>query len=444
MSKIYDLPLTYRILRSAVLRAFRFYYGEIIVTGIENIPTNNGGYIFAPNHRNALMDALAVAYITPKNISTSFLARSDIFKNKNVAKFMRFVKIMPAFRMRDGFDNLGKNNDVFEECAELLEANHALCIMPEGNQEIDHNVRPLVKGIFRVAFSAQLQNNGKNPIQIVPVGIDYGDIFNFGKHLIINIGKPINVSDYSQSYSENPPKATNDIKVELKKRLEKLILHIDSDKNYDTILSTIYYCQLNLLKDNNLEASTLAKYQTRKLIADKLCEIEKTNPETIEKLSKLTANYKAKLEEHRIKDRNVTNERLIKPILLKILFLTTTFPLFSVGLLTNFLAFFVPVWIRKMLNVEFEGFFSSIQFVIGILTFPVFYTLQVVLICSLFSISFYYFPLFILLFLLIGNVAFKWYKVFKSTNASIRYMLLSENERNKLIKLQNEILNLVK
>ncbi len=443
MSKIYDLPLTYRILRSSVLRAFRFYYGEIIVTGIENIPTN-GGYILAPNHRNALMDALVAAYITPKNISTSFLARSDIFKNKNVAKFLRFVKIMPAFRMRDGFDNLGKNNEVFDECTELLEANHTLCIMPEGNQEIEHNVRPLVKGIFRVAFSAQQQNNSKNPIQIVPVGIDYGDIYNFGKHLIINIGKPINVLDYSQSYSENPPKATNEIKDELKKRLEKLILHIDSTNNYDTILSTVDFCQLNLLKAKNLEPSTFVKYQTRKQVADKLCEEEKTNPEILEKLKKITSEYKHQLEKYRIKDRNVTDKRLIKPILLKIILLITTFPFFSVGLLTNLFAFFVPVWIRKMLNVEFEGFFSSIQFVIGILTFPLFYTLQIVLICNLLSISFYYFPLFIFLFLILGNVAFKWYKVFKSTIASIRYLLLSENERNKLIKLQNEILSLAK
>ena len=442
MSKIYHLPISYRIVRSLIIKALQLYYDEIIVTGTENIPTN-GGFIFAPNHRNALMDALAVVLITPRQKSTSFLARSDIFKNKQVAKFLRFSKIMPAFRIRDGFENLGKNNKVFDECVELLEANQALCIMPEGNQELEHKVRPLVKGIFRVAFSVQQRNNTKYPLQIVPVGFDYGDIVKYGKHLIINIGKPIDVSDYSQSYIENPPKALNEIKDELKHRLEQLTLHIDSEKNHDTILLATEFSQLTVLRKNEQKPTTLAAYNIRKQVSDNLCSIEKEQPKQIEKLSKLTSEYKKSLEKHRIQYRNVDNKKSTKTLLINSLLLTISLPFAIVGFLMNALPFFMPVWIRKMLKVQFEGFFSSIQFVLGLILFPFFYLLQTFLMCNILSISVFYAPFILIMHLISGILCYKYYSILKCTIASIRYKLLSEKERKKIKTIRNEIINTV-
>jgi len=442
MSKIYHLPISYRIVRNLIIKALYFYYDEIIVTGIDNIPAN-GGFIFAPNHRNALMDALAVVLITPKKKSTSFLARSDIFKNKNVAKFLHFSKIMPAFRIRDGFENLGKNNEVFDECVELLEANQALCIMPEGNQELEHKVRPLVKGIFRVAFSVQQRNKTIFPLQIVPVGFDYGSIVKYGKHLIINIGKPIDVSDYSPSYIENAPKALNEIKDELKHRLEQLTLHIDSEKNHDIIFSATEYSYLTALRKSDQKPTTLAAYNMRKQVSDKLCAIEKEQPEQIEELSTLTSEYEKSLKKLHIQFRNVDSEKSAKTLLLNSLLLIISFPFASIGFLINTLPFFMPVWIRKMLKVQFEGFFSSIQFVLGLILFPVFYLLQSLLICHFISISVLYFPFLLITHLITGILCLKYYSILKCTFASIRYKLLPEKERKKIKTIRNEIINTV-
>ena len=56
-----------------------FYYRRVIVVGRENI--NPDDYlIFAPNHQNALMDALAVLFTLKRPLI--FLARADIFKRK--------------------------------------------------------------------------------------------------------------------------------------------------------------------------------------------------------------------------------------------------------------------------------------------------------------------------------------------------------------------------
>lgn len=440
MSKIYHLSITYRIVRSLIIKALYLYYDEIIVTGKENIPTH-GGFIFAPNHRNALMDALAIALITPKQKSTSFLARADIFKNKLAANILRFSKIMPAFRIRDGFENLGKNNEVFDECVELLEANQALCIMPEGNQELEHKVRPLVKGIFRVAFSVQKRNKTNYPLQIVPVGFDYGDKVKFGKHLIINIGSPIDVSNFNKSYTENPAKALNEIKDELKNRLEQLTLHIDSEKQYETILSAIDVSHLKFIHKNGLKPTTLEVYKTRKMLADKLCEIEKTQPEILEALAISIEKYKKQLEKYHIQYRNVDNKKSTKTLLINVLLLLIAFPVAILGFVLNVLPFFMPVWIRKAMKVKFEGFFSSIQFVLGLISFPVFYLTQSLLLCFIFSISAFYAPFLLITHLFSGILAFKYYGIFRWTLASTHYKILSAKDKQNLKLLRNEVFN---
>ena len=58
MSKIYELPLSFRLVKKYIRFTFKRFYSEFIVLGKENIPSE-GQVIFAPNHLNALMDALA-------------------------------------------------------------------------------------------------------------------------------------------------------------------------------------------------------------------------------------------------------------------------------------------------------------------------------------------------------------------------------------------------
>ena len=82
------------------------FYGKVEYHGRENIPRNEP-VIFAPNHQNALMDALILLYSAPQDIV--FLARADIFNNRVLAFFLNSMKMLPVFRQRDGASELGKN-----------------------------------------------------------------------------------------------------------------------------------------------------------------------------------------------------------------------------------------------------------------------------------------------------------------------------------------------
>src|SRR5512133_914026 len=129
-SRIHHFDLFYYILKCWLGAWFHWYYRRIEVVGKENIPADEP-VIFAVNHQNALMDALSVLFTLPG--STVFLARADIFRKSFLAKILHFLKIMPVFRIRDGAENLSKNDDTFDAALQVLKDNHKLCLMPEGN-----------------------------------------------------------------------------------------------------------------------------------------------------------------------------------------------------------------------------------------------------------------------------------------------------------------------
>jgi len=438
MSNIFDYTASFSLVRNYIVFTFKRYYGEYIVVGQENIP-DESPLIFAPNHINAFMDAIAVHSIAPYKQPVIFLARADIFNNKTAIKLLKFAKILPAFRMRDGMENLGKNNEVFEQCVEILHKNSALGIMPEGNQGEQRKLRPLVKGIFRIAFAAQQNSNVQPNVKIIPVGIDYGNLTKFGKHIIINIGKPIEVSEYMQSYAANPVSATNEIRERLWTDLNNLSLNLASENHYTCFETTAEVATTTFVQKIGLPNTTFYRFKARQEIAKKLVAVENAEPEKIEKLDSLCKEYSRLLKKNNLQNR-VLEQGIPKSLNLiidsfKLLF---TFPFFTYGLLCNFLPFFIPVYIRKnVLKAQYEGFFSSLQFVTGIVTFPLFYLLQTILFYNLIYSTWWVALIFLFIQYPFGRYAIKWNKEAKRFIAKTKYQLLMKKKSSELLHAQD-------
>lgn len=446
MSKIYDRPIIYRIAKKYITYSFKRFYSEYIVLGKENIPAE-GPFIFAPNHLNALMDALAVLSVSSDSYSTVFLARADMFRKRRMADFLTFAKIMPAFRIRDGIENLGKNAEIFNRCVEVLETNNAMGIMPEGNQELERKIRPLVKGIFRVAFSAQERIGPNKNVKITPVGIDFGSLTKAQSHIIINIGKPIEVADYMTLYKENVAVATNQIKEELRNKLENLVLHLGTEKHYSSFETITRIANFSVLEEMKMTDNTVNRFYARQEIGKRLLEIEKKSPELAEKLEKLCAQFENKrrtLNLH-INNFDYKTQNGFKTFMRGIGFAALS-PIFATGLTFNALPFFTPVFIRKKLNVAFEGFYSSIHYGISIITFPLFYLLQAMLIVKLTALSWWFILLIIPLEYYLGKWAMKLYKKYRKYIGEINFLKIKNKKSQEyiqLVEIRNEICNIV-
>ena len=191
----------------------------------------------------------------------------------------------------------------------------------------------MVKGIFRVAFSAQQKLGTSKSVKIVPVGIDMGSLFKFGHHIIINVGNPINVVEYLSDYKENPVIATNKIRDDLKKNLEGLVLHLGTEKYYKAFETATKISNVAMLNELKLNDDTINEFYARQEIGKRLVKLELENPLKIEKLNLLCSefeNLRAKLNIH---VRNLDCKPLkIKDVLFSSITLLITSPLFLIGL----------------------------------------------------------------------------------------------------------------
>lgn len=435
MSKIYDFTPSYSFAKRYVNFTFKRYYSDYIVIGKENIPENDP-VIFAPNHINALMDALAVLAAVPFKMPIVFLARADIFNNKTAAKILRFTKIMPAFRMRDGMENLGRNNEIFERCVEVLDNKKVLGIMPEGNQGYERKIRPLVKGIFRIAFAAQQKYGYQSGVKIIPVGIDLGDYVKARKHIIVNFGKSIEISEYMNSFNENQVNATNDLKFRLKSDLSNLTMDLSTEKYYDCFEIITQIAANTLPKESKVENPIVDRFKIRQKTAKQLVELELSQPEKIELLDKLCSEYKSGLNNLRLKDSILNSGETGKSKLFaEGIYLLVSSLIYLYGLILNFLPFFSPVFIRKhIFKAKDHGFFSSLHFALAIFTFPVFYILQTYVFYLLFNSIWWLTIIFFLSQYFAGKFALNWNSKFKKYKAKLRFNTLLNNNDNALLK----------
>lgn len=421
MEKIARLTLKYRFARCYVMRAFKNFYRPYLVRGKENIPADSP-VIFTANHLNALMDALALLSITPKSRSITFLARADIFKQKTIARFLTFAKIMPAYRMRDGLTNLAGNNESFGHAEAILQEGNYIGIMPEGAQGEERNMRPLVKGVFRIALSAQEPFGNQPKVKIIPVGIEMGDLIKFGQPLILNIGKPIEVSQYMESARNNAAHAMNQMRDELALRLHEQTVDIASQTYYEQMETIVYALDIPQCLVDGKQPNEINRFDARRKLAKRLCRLEQEQPEKMKTIAQQADVFKQKLTKMKLRPWLFA----VKPYSLgqaiaALLGLLISLPAFLIGFVTNILPFMTPVWIRQAMKVKYSGFHSSIDYGISLITFPLFYLINTLLLCCLFTWQ----PLFIILVLvaqpLFGKLAFEWYRIMRKTLGMIRY-----------------------
>ncbi len=224
--------LYYYPLKLYVLIASYLYFRKLRIVGRNNIPSK-GPLIFAINHQNALLDALLLSVLTRRD--PHFLTRADVFKNPFIDKFLRGLKMLPIYRIRDGYDSIKRNDVTFAAANKILQNGGVIGIFPEGSHSLKYKVRPLKKGVARIAFIAE-ENAGFNlNTKIIPIGIQYESHFLPEGRTLITFGKAIQVSDFRKVYEEEKNKGIEALISELHASMQSLVLNIDS-KNYDAIL----------------------------------------------------------------------------------------------------------------------------------------------------------------------------------------------------------------
>jgi 1-acyl-sn-glycerol-3-phosphate acyltransferase len=410
--------------------SFMNYYSRIEVRNVKKIP-HRKPVIFVLNHQNALMDALAV--LTTNRYQPVFLARGDIFKKRIVIAILTFLKILPIYRIRDGAEQVKKNEAIFEQTLHVLKNRiNPLGLMPEGNHGDKRRLRPLMKGVFRIAFKAQ-EDYGRQPgVKIQPVGLDYEHYQKFGKSLFVNYGEPIEVSDFYEHYEHNQGQAMNDFRLFLAGKMKEVMIHIETKKYYDLYqnLRTIYNPVMRKYLGFK-KASLAAKFDADK----KMIEILDNHQEKLEQPNEDMRAYVNGLKKLNFRDWLFRKKKhSYVAMLFQTLFLIIAFPVYVLGLINNYLPFKLPQLSTK--KIKDKQFHSSFKYVIGLILFTVYY-LILTLLALVFIRPFWLALLYIALIYPSGKFAFFYFKQFKKTLAKWRYNMLSTRKKDTMRNMHN-------
>lgn len=348
----------------------KIFYRKVYVINSGKIPKNSH-IIITPNHQNALMDALALLCNVDQQVV--FMARSDIFRKKFSATILYFLKILPIFRIRDGYSSLKKNQDIFQKTIDVLNAGNGLFIHPEGNHEGKRALRPFKKGFARIAFQTEEANDFKLDIKIIPVGLHYSDYIKARSDLYITFGDPISVSDYYTLYQENTAVAMNRLKTDLADKIKPLMVNIENGDQYDIYDSLrLYYWEkvsVNPKKENRVKAEQQVIQEVEK--------IEKQKPELFNRLAKQVISYRNLLSKYKISDEVIKKPSGTSMLLLKFIMYLLGFPFLVYSLIVNL----IPTLIVKYVvgKIQDPQFKSSVKYVLSLVIFPVFYLIQAII-----------------------------------------------------------------
>ena len=248
-----------------IITGFRFFFRRWQVANAPKMRRKEP-VIYVANHQNAFMDALAI--IMSQRRHPVFLTRANIFAHPVASFLLRSYNMLPIYRSRDGGDTKAKNEKVMQDCIDMLiDGRQPIAIFVEGNHNLTRSLRPLKKGVARIAFSAMEEANFDLDLKIVPVGVNYSKHTRFRGDLLVNFGEPIHVNDYLENYKENPNKTFNELTNDVQNKLAPLIVNIENTEHYESIEKA--WISERKLENNMLNELTRDQQIIARLTAEK-------------------------------------------------------------------------------------------------------------------------------------------------------------------------------
>ncbi|MFO0467817.1 MAG: 1-acyl-sn-glycerol-3-phosphate acyltransferase [Bacteroidota bacterium] len=418
--------MLYFFLKPLVQLAIKVYFRNIFLSGLQNLP-HQKPFLIAMNHPTAFLEPVIMAANINKPIH--FLARGDHF-NKSFYRFLlNQAKMIPVFRQKEsGFGSLKNNYDTFFRCYEYISKGELVALFPEGRTEHEKRLRPLHRGVARIAFGTLTHFPHLDDLYIVPIGVSYADAISFRTTPILHIGEPMSVRSY---YGDGKSPDHQRLLTDLASRLNEYMVTIDQHEDEELIETCLTMAR------NTLNYSFFEVYQ----FDNSLLNMERKvagfwNEEANQNLKNSTKlkirSYLDLLEKYKLSDIVITTQ--IKSSWL------STFPVFQLislmGTIFTYPITYFADWVvnNKVKHLSFKspvrfGAAFGVSLIYLIITIILAVYLSVLVIPVAFSLGLMaYFSLY-----------FREKQAIKT--AYNRFLKLDEAQKGKLLELKKDILN---
>lgn len=191
LSQVAFSPWLYWSLLPAHRLFLSLYFGQIMIQGLEHLPTN-GPVVLAPKHYSR-WDPIVLALLSVEPFW--FMTNANQFSGIQ-GWFIRQVGAFPVDLARPQVSS-------FKYAIDLLKAQKKLILFPEGGIVRDQPVRPLKPGFSRLVLQAENALGGMG-IPVVPIALHYHPAPVFRATVTIHIRPPL----YSANYRQDSEKQT--------------------------------------------------------------------------------------------------------------------------------------------------------------------------------------------------------------------------------------------
>jgi 1-acyl-sn-glycerol-3-phosphate acyltransferase len=182
--------------------------------GRENIPTDQA-VLYVGNHRSDF--DIPLTYVSFPN-PTGFVAKVNIKKLRLISVWMKYINCVFIDR-----DNIKDGLKSILTCIDLVKRGISICIFPEGTRnKTDEDILTFKEGSLKIAT--------KSGCPIVPMSINNSDMI-FEKHfpwikkchVVIEFGKPIEVSALSKQEQKSLAPMVQEIVKEMYNKNKELV-----------------------------------------------------------------------------------------------------------------------------------------------------------------------------------------------------------------------------
>jgi 1-acyl-sn-glycerol-3-phosphate acyltransferase len=404
---------------------FYGYMRKIHVHNQQGVPSDRP-VLLAANHPTAFMDPfLLCTFLDPPIYN---MTRGDIFQKPFYRKFLESINMFPVFRVRDGYVGRDRNDEVFDYCVDKLYHKRVVTIYVEGEHHLEKRVRPVQKGIARIAFAAY-ERHRLDDLQIVPAGCNYVSGVRPRDEVMINIGAPIFVKDYWDDYLRDPAGTTQQLCKDIEKALQSVCYHIENEGD-DQLAEHLLRLHRS---DHPAPPLPVVIYEDRRFAGEKAV-LDRLNalPESEKNLLRVrTDRYFAALDKAGLEDATLMNPRWSN-WRWSVFFALGLLP-WLIGYLSSWPLIRLTEYVADT-KAKKREFYSSVRIAVGLLAGMPYY-LTLILIC-LFTGSPWWIALGLSL-LLWGWFAQFYMDIWKRWRAARR--AARHPQKPELLRLRNEI-----
>jgi len=207
---IRPLSSGYRFARGIVRLLVQGFFREIVVEGVDRVPSGVGGLVVSW-HPNGLIDpALILSHFPGKIV---FGARHGLFEWPIVGWLIRKTGAIPFYRTQDlskmtRSDAMKANQASLDAMSEELATGSFSALFPEGISHDEPHLTEIKTGAARLYYRARelAPSHGKPPV-IIPVGLHYARKDVFRSRVLISFHDPIELPAHLDIDPEDDEKA---------------------------------------------------------------------------------------------------------------------------------------------------------------------------------------------------------------------------------------------